>query len=59
MKQKPKKLGRPRLPKNEAKERVLHVRLNAESIQRIKAAAKASKQPVSKWVRGALESAIQ
>ena len=44
---KPKKMGRPTLPKGEAKGHVLQVRLSADNLKRISAAAKASKQGLS------------
>ena len=44
---KPKKIGRPKLPKGEAKGRIVPVRFSAEEVQRITKAATASKQKVS------------
>ena len=56
-KQKPKKMGRPKLPKGEAKARSIQVRLNGEAIKRVNAAAKASGQTVSEWIRRVLNAA--
>ena len=54
-KPKPKKMGRPTLPKGEAKGHVLQVRLSADNLKRISAAAKASKQTLSDWIRSRLD----
>jgi predicted HicB family RNase H-like nuclease len=55
---KPKKVGRPKLPKV-TKGQIVPVRFSAEDLKRITAAAKANKQTVSEWVRGAISAAIQ
>jgi hypothetical protein len=55
---KPKKVGRPKLPKGEAKGRIVPVRFNVEDLKAIAAAAKASKQTVSEWIRSTLNAAI-
>ena len=56
---KPKKVGRPKLPKGDAKGRIVPVRFNADDLKRITAQAKASKMTVSEWVRSTLNAAIQ
>lgn len=56
---KPKKMGRPRLPKDHARSGRIQVRLNADEQKRIAAAAKASKKTVSDWARGILMTALQ
>lgn len=56
---KTKKVGRPRLPKSEAKGRIVPVRFSAEDLKRISAAAKASDQTVSQWVRSTVHAALQ
>jgi len=48
---KPKKAGRPKLPKGEAMGSVIQVRLTAKDTKGIMSAAKASKQTVSEWMR--------
>lgn len=53
---KTKKPGRPKLPKGNAKAGYLRVRLTASELQAIEAAAKASKQTVSEWVRGKINA---
>jgi hypothetical protein len=54
---KPKKMGRPKLPKGEAKGRIVPVRFSAEEVQRIAAVARAKNQKVSEWIRSTLNAA--
>ena len=56
---KPKKMGRPVLPKGEAKGRIVPIRFNAADIKRIEASAKASKKTVSEWVRCAITTVLE
>ncbi len=56
---KPKKMGRPVLPKGEAKGRIVPIRFNAADIKRIETSAKASKKTVSEWVRSAITSVME
>ena len=53
---KPKKVGRPKLPKGEAKGRIVPVRFSAEEVNRITAAANASNQKLSEWIRSTLKA---
>jgi predicted HicB family RNase H-like nuclease len=55
---KPKKPGRPRLAKGEAKGSIVPVRFSPEDRKRVEAAAKASGQNVSTWIRSTLAAAI-
>jgi predicted HicB family RNase H-like nuclease len=55
---KPKKTGRPRLAKSEARGSIVPVRFSPEERKRVEAAAKASKQNVSTWIRGTLSAAL-
>lgn len=55
---KPKKPGRPKLPKGEAKGKIVAMRFDAEELERLDAVAKASKQTRSDWMRGTLFAAI-
>jgi predicted HicB family RNase H-like nuclease len=57
-KPKPKKVGRPKLAKGEAKGQLVAVRFQPEDLKKIAAAAKASKQTVSEWIRGTLNAAL-
>lgn len=53
-----KKIGRPKLPKGEAKGRIVPVRFSPEAIKAIETAAKASKQTTSEWIRGTVSAAL-
>ncbi len=55
---KPRRPGRPKLPKGDAKSSIVPVRLNAEDRKRVEAAARAKDQSVSEWIRGTLSAAI-
>jgi hypothetical protein len=55
---KPKKPGRPRMAKGEAKGSIVPVRFSPEERKKVEAAAKASNQNVSQWVRSTLAAAI-
>lgn len=61
MNQKPKrkKVGRPALPNGQAKARIVPVRFKAEDLKPMEAAAKASKQTLSEWIRSTLNAAVQ
>lgn len=48
------KVGRPKMPKGEAKGRIVPVRFTASDLKTITAAAKASNQTVSEWLRSAV-----
>jgi hypothetical protein len=54
---KPKKIGRPKLPKGEAKGRIVPVRFSADEVKRITAAASARDQKISEWIRSTLNAA--
>jgi len=54
LKQKPKKAGRPKLPKGSAKGEMLRIRVTAEELRTIEAAAKVSNQTRSEFIRGKL-----
>ena len=56
---KPKKAGRPKLPKGEAMGRVIQVRFTAQDTKAIEMAAKGSKQTLSEWVRGTIHASLQ
>jgi len=57
-KPKPRKPGRPRLVKAEARGNVVPVRFKDEDLKRIIAAARAKDQTVSQWVRSKLLAII-
>ena len=53
------KVGRPKMPKGEAKGRIVPVRFTADNLKAMAAAAKAKDQTVSEWIRGTIHAAIQ
>ena len=53
------KPGRPKLPKGEAKEKIVPVRFTGAEIGRIGAAARKSDQTVSQWIRSTLSAAVE
>jgi predicted HicB family RNase H-like nuclease len=55
---KARKVGRPKLPKGEAKGRIVPVRFTPHDLRAIEAAAKANNQSVSEWVRGTIQAII-
>ncbi len=56
---KPRKPGRPRLAKGEAKAGFVVVRFNADDLKKITGAAKAKSQTVSEWVHSTLLATIE
>lgn len=56
---KPKKVGRPVLPKGDAKAVMLRVRFTASELRAIESAARVTNQSVSEWVRGVLRNSLQ
>jgi hypothetical protein len=55
---KPKKVGRPKLPKGEAKGNIVAMRFSAEDLKRVEIAAKIGRQTVSEWIRNAVNAAL-
>ena len=55
---KAKRVGRPKLPKGEAKGKIVPIRFRQEDLKAIEAAAKASDQSVSEWVRSTIHAAL-
>ena len=56
---KPKKMGRPKLPKGHAKGQIVPVRFNAEMLKRITSAAAANGQTVSEWIRTTVSAGLE
>jgi predicted HicB family RNase H-like nuclease len=54
---KPKRVGRPALPKGNAKDVMLRVRVTVEEQKVMKELAKAQGQSVSEWIRSTLRTA--
>ncbi len=58
-KQKPKRAGRPPLPKGNAKGVMLRVRITADEQKAIAAKAKIKQISVSQWIRSTLSAALE
>jgi len=56
---KPRRVGRPNLPKGDAKARIVPVRFKPDEFKAIMAAARAAKQSLSEWIRSTLSAAIR
>ena len=56
---KPRPVGRPKLPRGEARAAALQVRLSPEERKRFESAAKASQQTITEWVRSTLNASFQ
>jgi uncharacterized protein (DUF1778 family) len=56
---KPKPVGRPKLPKGNAKAEMLRIRATTDELRAFDKAAKASKQKRSEWIRSTLNAAAQ
>jgi len=52
------KVGRPKLPKGEAKGRIVPVRFTADALKAMERAARAAKQSLSEWIRSTLDAAL-
>ena len=59
MAQKKAKIGRPKLPKGEAKGRIVPVRFTGDDLKAIAVRAKASKQNVSEWIRSTIHANLE
>jgi hypothetical protein len=55
---KSKKVGRPYLPKGQAKSHIVPVRFTTDDLKAMESAAKANDQSVSEWIRSTLNAAI-
>ena len=53
---KARKVGRPKMPRGEAKGRIVPVRFTASDLKTISRAAKANNQTVSEWIRSTIMS---
>ena len=51
-------VGRPVLPKGDAKGKIVPVRFKPDEFKAISKAAKSSKQTLSEWIRGTLNAKI-
>lgn len=55
---KPKKVGRPTLPKGNAKAATVRVRSTPSELRSYEISAKAKKQSLSEWIRSTLNTAV-
>lgn len=55
---KPKKMGRPKLSKGDAKGRIVPIRFTPGDLKRVETAAKASQKTISEWIRGTVNAAL-
>jgi hypothetical protein len=56
---KAKRVGRPTLPKGNAKVVMLRVRVTPDELKAVEARARSDGKTVSEWIRGTIENAIQ
>lgn len=56
---KPRKVGRPKLPKGEAKGKLVALRLSDSEVKRVSSAAKAKNVSISEWIRSTLNAAME
>ena len=56
---KPRKVGRPKLPKGEAQGKLIALRLSADDLKLLTAASKSQKQNLSEWIRDAVLTAAE
>jgi predicted HicB family RNase H-like nuclease len=52
-------VGRPPLPRGDAKDRIFPVRFKSEEFNAITKAAKTSKKNLSEWIRGTLNANLE
>ena len=52
------KVGRPKLPKGEAKGRIVPVRFTADALRAMEKAAGKAKLSLSEWIRSTLDAAL-
>ena len=53
---KAKKVGRPKMPKGEAKGRIVPVRFTADDLKAMESAARAEKTTLSEWIRSTIHA---
>ena len=56
---KPRKVGRPTLPKGNAKAATVRVRATPNELRTYEATAKAKKQSLSEWIRNTLNARVE
>ena len=58
MSQKKAKVGRPKLPKGEAKGRIVPVRFTGDDLKAMEQAARAGKISLSEWIRSTIHATL-
>jgi len=53
------KVGRPKLPKGEAKGRIVPVRFTADDLKSMEVAAKATDKSLSEWIRSTIHARLE
>jgi hypothetical protein len=53
------KVGRPKMPKGEAKGRIVPVRFTADDLKAMEQAARANKVTVSEWIRSTIHASLE
>jgi hypothetical protein len=53
------KVGRPKLPKSEAKGRIVPVRFTTDDLKAMESKAREKEQTLSEWIRSTVSAAIQ
>ena len=53
------KVGRPKLPKGEAKGRIVPIRFTSDTLRAITIKANEKEQTISDWIRGTVDAALQ
>jgi len=56
---KSRKVGRPKMPKGEAKGRIVPVRFTADDLKAMESAAKAGKTTLSEWIRSTIHASLE
>ena len=52
------KVGRPKLPKGQAKGRIVPVRFRTQDLKAVERAARQAKQTISEWIRSTVHAAL-
>jgi hypothetical protein len=56
---KARKVGRPKLPKGEAKGRIVPIRFTAAALKAMESAARAKDQRLSEWIRSTIHASLE
>jgi hypothetical protein len=53
------RVGRPKMPKGEAKGRIVPVRFTADDLKAMERAARANKVTISEWIRSTIHASLE